>query len=128
MRIGVWKAGQRQLSLAPLGANQTCEAGHGECGAQVAPASHLRALPEGRELHLLVVAGDQLWDEGEMGDLCGRPPKLKDDHERDEVNEGCPLGRVLRAAETGAEDEGERENHADGPCTGKKKQMREKAF
>lgn len=53
-----------------------------------------------------------------MGDLCGCPAELKDDDEREVVDEGCPLRRAVRATQAGAEDEGEGQEDAGGSWEG----------
>lgn len=80
------------------------------------PLRRCAAVPEGRELHLLVVVGGELRDEAEVGDLRGRPAELEDDDEGPIVEEGGPLGRGCPAAQAGAEDEGEGQQDTDGAC------------
>lgn len=76
-----------------------------------------RAPPVGGELHLGVLAADQLWDEGQVGDLRGGPAELEDDDKGHEVGEAGPLRGVGAAAQTLVEDEGEGEQHAHRPCS-----------
>jgi len=73
--------------------------------------------PVGSELHLGLVAGDQLWDEGEVGDLCGGPAELEDHDEGREIRELGPLRRVGATRQTRREDEAEGEEHAQRPWT-----------
>lgn len=73
--------------------------------------------PVGGELHLGLVAGDQLWDEGEVGDLCGGPAELEDHDEGREIGELGPLRRVGATRQTRREDEAEGEEHAQRPWT-----------
>lgn len=54
-----------------------------------------------------MITGHQLWDEGQVGDLCGCPAELEDDDEGEVVDEGCPLWCVFLATQAGVEDEGE---------------------
>jgi len=61
-----------------------------------------------------MVTGRQLGDEGQVGDLRGCPAELEDDDEGEVVDEGCPLRRVLIAAQAGVEDEGEGQEDAGG--------------
>lgn len=63
--------------------------------------------PVGGELHLGTLAGNQLWDEGQVWDLCGCPTKLEDDDEGGEVNNLNPLRSVVGTDQTGVEYEGE---------------------
>lgn len=77
-------------------------------------------VPEGRELHLLVVTGHQLWDETQVGNLRGSPAKLEDDDEGCIVQQGSPLGCGSRAAQARAEDEREREQDTHSACEGRR--------
>lgn len=52
------------------------------------------SLPVRSELHFLMLARRQLGNEGEMGNLGGRPSKLEDDDEGGEVGETDPLWSV----------------------------------
>lgn len=70
-------------------------------------------LPVSGQLNFSVLAGGQLRNEGQVRDLGSCPAKLKDDDERDEVNEAHPLWGVLITAQARAEDEGEGDNHTD---------------
>lgn len=82
-------------------------------GLRASPVPH---VPEGRELHLLVVVGDELRDEAEVGDLRGGPAELEDHDERPVVEEGGPLRGTRPAAQARAEDEGEGQQDTDGAC------------
>lgn len=75
-------------------------------------------VPEGRELHLLVVTGHQLWDEAQVGNLRGSPAKLEDDDEGSIVQQGSPFRRGFPAAQARAEDEREGEQDTDSACEG----------
>ena len=75
-----------------------------------------KVAPESRELHLLMVVGDELRDEAEVGNLCSSPAELEDHDEGPVVEEGNPLRRAGLAAQAGAEDEGEGQQDADGAC------------
>lgn len=66
-----------------------------------------------------MVTGHQLWDETQVGNLCGSPAKLEDDDEGPIVQQGGPLRRGLPAAQTRAEDEWEGEQDTDGACGGR---------
>ena len=82
--------------------------------AQPCPAP--KVVPQSCELHLLMVVGDELWDEAEVGDLCSSPAELEDHNEGPVVEEGGPLRRGGLAAQAGAEDEGEGQQDTDGAC------------
>lgn len=71
-------------------------------------------VPVRRELHLGVLAGHQLGNERQVGDLSGGPAELKDDDERGEIDETHPLRENPTAAQTRVKDERERQQHADG--------------
>lgn len=73
------------------------------------PCPPCRVVPESCELHLLVVIGDELGDEAEVGNLRGSPAKLEDDNEGSVVDEGGPLRCGWPTAQAGAEDEREGE-------------------
>lgn len=73
-------------------------------------------VPESRELHLLLVIGDKLGDEAEVGNLCSSPAKLEDDNEGPVVEQGSPLRCGCPTAQAGTEDEGEGEQDAGGAC------------
>lgn len=84
--------------------------------------------PVRRELHLGILTGHQLRDEGEVWDLCGRPTKLEDDDEGSEVNDLCPLGGVVGTGQAGDENEGERHKNANGPWKAERELLRKGPF
>ena len=59
-----------------------------------------------------MLAGDQLGDKRQVGDLRGRPAKLEDHNEGQEVDQADPLGGCGVTAQTLVEDEGKRQDHA----------------
>lgn len=69
-------------------------------------------LPVRRELHFIVLTGDQLRDERQVRDLRGGPAELEYDDEWREVEQAGPLRRVSGAAQTLVEDEGKGDSHA----------------
>ena len=60
------------------------------------------------ELHLVALAGHELWDERQVWDLSGRPAELEDDDEGGEVKKLSPLRRVGVTGQAGVKNEGER--------------------
>ena len=87
---------------------ETVESGQADYPARLAGYKN---LPVCSELYFSMLTGDQLWNEREVGDLCGRPAKLKDDDERDEVGQADPLRGKGVAAQTLVEDEGKGQHH-----------------
>ena len=85
-------------------------------GPPAPPSPAPKGVPQSCELHLLVVVGDELWDEAEVGDLCSSPAELEDHNEGPVVEEGGPLRCGGPAAQAGAEDEGEGQQDTDGAC------------
>lgn len=61
-----------------------------------------------------MVAGDQLGDEAQVGDLRGGPAELEGDNEGPVVEEGGPLWGGRPTAQARAEDEGEGQQDTDG--------------
>lgn len=110
---GDWLLCYRRISglRAPEGVTRSSPAVH--VPSQPCPAG---VVPESCELHLLVVIGDELGDEAEVGNLCSGPAKLEDDNEGPVVEEGSPLRCGCPTAQAGAEDEREGEQNADGAC------------
>lgn len=72
------------------------------------------SVPVCSEFDFGVLTGDQLWNQGQVGDLCSSPAELKDDDERHEVDKAGPLRGEGVAAQTLVKDEGEGHHHAQG--------------
>ena len=53
-----------------------------------------------------MLTGDQFWNKGQVRDLCGGPAKLKNNDERDEVDQTGPLRGEGIAGQTPVKDEG----------------------
>ena len=85
-------------------------------GPPAPPCPAPEVVPQSRELHLLVVVGDELWDEAEVGNLCSSPAELEDHNEGPVVEECGPLRCGGPAAQAGTEDEGEGQRDTDGAC------------
>ena len=69
-------------------------------------------VPVRSEFYFSVFTGDQLWNERQVGDLCGGPAELKDDDEWDEVGQTGPLRGECVTAQTLVEDEGKGQHDA----------------
>lgn len=67
--------------------------------------------PVGSELHSVMLASHELWNQGQVRNLSGSPAELEDDDERNEVGHTGPLGGGGAAAHTLSKNKGEGQQH-----------------